>query len=165
MKKLLVFAIAVVLLFLMSGFHSSNLEKPTKLFAGGEYVLYYNSTYANLNYFNGLGIKTNNNGDSFFVVVNFEDYNKIINSGIKPKSYSVKFETNSNNKDNLLLQIKNYYNYKVVWQENVGNINILYAKSPKNLNDLFVNGKKINLTIALSKNNIVIGYPVILHSF
>lgn len=165
MKKIFVFSVTVVLLFLLSGSYATSYDMPAGLFNSAEFIMYYDNDIVDKSYFNNQNIKTTQNGNSYFVSVNLNEFNKIISSGNFPKSYSAKFNLSGDEVAKKLLDIKKYYGYEFMWQESVEDINIIYAKSSKNLKSLSVLGKEINLTVAVSENNIVIGYPVILHSF
>ena len=60
--------------------------------------------------------------------------------------------------------IKNLFN-NVVFTESVGNIKCCYGLNNKLNNNIKIEGKSVNLQIAINNNTITIGTPVILGSY
>lgn len=154
MKKIItLFFVCFCLLFLQ---HSNSLSIFASEFFGTH-------TFFSFENFENENCTTTKNGNGFLICCSTQNANKIFSNLDKSKicGESVCFENQNFNLKKLL----HTFQAKVVKTESTENIYIVYAFSPKFFDYVLIDGKKVNLQIAQSKQKITIGTPLILGSF
>lgn len=101
------------------------------------------------------------NGDAFVHYCDFKNASKVKQqlSGILGESVSF-----CGDKVDGLNFLSNF-DYTTILVENIDGIWTLYAYSPKIENFVFVNNQKVNIELAVNKNIVTIGSPIIVGSY
>lgn len=98
-------------------------------------------------------------GEKFFNYCTFENAKE--NAGLINSSDAVQFYTDQESIEKLLSDIK----FEQLTKEEVEDIVILYGYTPYYSSSIFLDGKKINVQIALTDEKVVVGFPIILTGY
>ncbi|MBR1925820.1 MAG: YwmB family TATA-box binding protein [Clostridia bacterium] len=102
------------------------------------------------------------NGNGYLISVctqNAGAFEKTLNNNYQGESFC--FLGDENN----LLEVLKKLNAKIVKKEVFDNLLVVYGFSPKLKNYILMKNQKVNVQIALNKNKITVGTPLILGSF
>jgi len=118
-----------------------NISGQSLLFKGGDYYIFYGG---------------NNGSSSQMICAEGVDALKV-KATLKKVSGESATYLNKNVKDEIMEQ----FNAKIMFCENINNINNYYAYSEKIENYIVLNGEKVNLHIAVSIDKTTVGSPII----
>lgn len=98
-------------------------------------------------------------GEKFFNFCSFQ--NAKDNANLIKDSDAVQFYTDQDNIEKLLSDIK----FQQLSSEEVEGIQILYGYTPYYNSSILLEGKKVNVQIAMTDEKIVVGFPIILTGY
>ncbi len=98
-------------------------------------------------------------GEKFFNFCSFQ--NAKDNANLIKNSDAVQFYTDQDNIKKLLSDIK----FQQLSSEEVEEIQILYGYTPYYDSSILLDGKKVNVQIAMTSEKIVVGFPIILTGY
>ena len=81
------------------------------------------------------------------------------------KGESVRFDRNGQDEYGLVSEILAQYGATLTYTETLDGVTSYYAITPNLYGGVLINGNKINLHIAISENQCVVGTPVIFGGF
>ncbi len=101
-------------------------------------------------------------GNSYIISCNICDAKKLKDNITEFLGESVRIKDYTNSQ---LKNLKTNFEKKKVFEETIDNMQIIYCYDRALTNFVFVDGKKVNIQIAISTNEINIGYPLILNGY
>ncbi len=151
MKKISAFLFCLVCLF-VSQEQASFLEfvDPPK----SATVYFYTSGQA-------VGEEKIKTGNGYIIISSLRNSENVLSENRNIIGQSLSFEGNTE----IYLEYKNRLNLVVVKEESVLEIKTLYGYTPKIKNFILIDGQKVNIQMALNKNIISVGTPIILGSY
>lgn len=155
MKKLLLFALIISILFSLTFVSSSTLSETFR-----SDVVNYFAYVNNLNNINCSNYEVIQNGNGAIIKTEINKAKQILTSGC-----SVAGECVEVNKNYGLNNIIKKLNLKLEKTEEFSGRVLITGYSNVLPTSLSSNGKKLNIQIAETENSYLIGYPLILHSY
>lgn len=152
------FSLIFILLFFVANFQKNNLCE-LSFSQEGTYVLYVSGD----NFIDDNNSQVIKNGNGYVVKTNQQNAKKLLKSSYEISGEAIEFKDVS--VQNLLNEITSKLEIKVVGYEYLEGVTVINCYSKILEYFIIINNQKVNLQIAHNKNDVTIGYPLILHSF